>query len=383
MCGLFGLMTVNPGMYEREVLTGLAWLSNFRGNHSSGLATGVENDDPNKPRFHVYTNTRVGGSGALLESPNVKERIDGKNFRFAIGHTRFATIGVVNAANAHPYREGHIIGAHNGTMHMFRPAQDMLDKETDSRLFYRHLSKEGVDSAIDKAWHGAYALTWINLQDATLNFIRNKDRPLWMALSKAHDTFFWSSERTFLDFVNSRTNNRMEEPKLLTENILHTTPMGKIDFTKREVKKVWAPIAAVKRWNKKKKKAFDHEGRDIHQVIEQQNVIPFIPDKPKPKSIVEMSGRFYRTANGVEIKLADAVQRLKKGCTLTGEIPPITASVWWYDEHNFISNRVYHDPNTQGNFFPKDTKFYLGGVYDRKNGIDTRLTSLEGSNANN
>ena len=69
MCGLFGLMTVNPGMYEREVLTGLAWLSNFRGNHSSGLATGVENDDPNKPRFHVYTNTRVGGSGALIRWP--------------------------------------------------------------------------------------------------------------------------------------------------------------------------------------------------------------------------------------------------------------------------------------------------------------------------
>ena len=42
MCGLFGVLSTNYAPYECEFLTGLGWLSNFRGDHSSGLAIGMD-----------------------------------------------------------------------------------------------------------------------------------------------------------------------------------------------------------------------------------------------------------------------------------------------------------------------------------------------------
>ncbi len=46
---------------------------------------------------------------------------------------------------------------------------------------------------------GAWALTWYDKKDGTINFLRNKHRPLFYAYTKDFDRLFWASEWRMID----------------------------------------------------------------------------------------------------------------------------------------------------------------------------------------
>lgn len=112
------------------------------------------------------------------------------------GHNRYATIGAVNAENAHPFQVGHITLAHNGTLN-FGWKNSLPDGHlftVDSHCVANAMAVLGVDSLIQKL-DGAFTLIWHNALDQTINIIRNEERPFHLWETSLGDWFGCSEEK--------------------------------------------------------------------------------------------------------------------------------------------------------------------------------------------
>lgn len=187
MCGIVGAagdLTVK----EERAFKDLLLINSLRGSDSTGVASVFRNDTVNLLK-------QVGDPYSLMDSKKYNG-IFAMVPKVLIGHGRWATQGNVTRANAHPFELEKIIGCHNGTVKKF-PFKDGNAFETDSEAFLHHIEVMGIKDAIAKAV-GAYALTWYNTQDKTMNFIRNRERPLSFTLNKAQTAMFWASEAWML-----------------------------------------------------------------------------------------------------------------------------------------------------------------------------------------
>jgi len=218
MCGLFGAMSHTLTGSEVDDVVDLGLLSSLRGRDSTGIIT-VSRKNNKKNNIMHYKD--VTDSSDLLYRRDSRQML---NSAFIIaGHCRQATIGKINVHNSHPIQEGKILGMHNGTMLTFKPDKDKEDVSSDSREFFKHLNEHGVDSAIEKAGYGAYALVWFDLTARTINFLRNEQRPLYWV--RRSGTIYWASERIMLEFMLARSNikaNVTPTIESLPVNTLHT-----------------------------------------------------------------------------------------------------------------------------------------------------------------
>lgn len=194
MCGLVGVVgniTPKVGRAFKDLLV----FDSVRGPHSTGVAFIYSFVDPRILKKAVVPHQ-------FFELPDWENnnRIVSKCL---MGHNRWATTGLINDENAHPFENESIIGMHNGTL----LNQDLLDDsecfEVDSENIFHHIHLNGVKDTVSKL-HGAYALVWYDKADKTINFLRNKDRPLSFAMTKDMETLFWASERWMLDVALSR-----------------------------------------------------------------------------------------------------------------------------------------------------------------------------------
>lgn len=141
---------------------------------------------------HDFTDVMAGTSRALL------------------GHCRAATKGETSRFNAHPFCFQNVVGTHNGTLSW--GSHDKLEGrkkfQTDSEAIFAEIEAFGIAATVKKfkgykendnySCSDAYALVWYDTRDNTINFLRNKERPLWFAFDKKHEQLFWSSERDHL-----------------------------------------------------------------------------------------------------------------------------------------------------------------------------------------
>lgn len=186
MCGIVGCagdLTIR----HREIFKNMLTVCQLRGRDS----TGAIRVKPNGEAVYVK---RVGPPEYLLDSRAFDKEID-NDAKILIGHCRSKTFGEVSYKNAHPFEHGSIVGVHNGTLKGHWSMERNKDFDVDSDLLYWHISEYGIENVIPKLnADGAWALVFHDAKDDTLNFIRNKERPLWFTYSKDMKVLFWASE---------------------------------------------------------------------------------------------------------------------------------------------------------------------------------------------
>lgn len=130
MCGIFGYSFKNGKMSpaRRAILAAnLARYNDERGGDSWGVV-GLDDDEPQIAR----------GLGDL--SDNAFELCE-HNTLFA--HTRWSSCGETNLKNAHPFKIGNIVGAHNGMIHNHEELCKKYRRkfEVDSMHIFAHLNE--------------------------------------------------------------------------------------------------------------------------------------------------------------------------------------------------------------------------------------------------
>ncbi len=156
MCGIIGI--VGTSTVTDRLIDGLKRLE-YRGYDSAGIAV---LDDGNLKR------ERAKGKIKSLES-----KINGHPLNGAVGiaHTRWATHGVPNEANAHPHFAGRVAIVHNGIIENYQQIRNDLNgrnfqSDTDTEVV-AHLVDEALKSGLTpaeafstslKKLRGAYAL---------------------------------------------------------------------------------------------------------------------------------------------------------------------------------------------------------------------------------
>lgn len=208
MCGIIGYI----GNKEKKqiLLDGLKELE-YRGYDSAGIATLC---DENLASFK---------SAGKLKNLEIKCRdFNANSFGVAIGHTRWATHGKVNKANAHPHNAEFSCVVHNGIIENYAEIRIDLEKkghlflsQTDSEVIV-HLFEEnlkGADSltafknTIDKLI-GSYAILLITKQENSKIFYAKNGSPLIIgrvgSLDKdySNDIYFASSSSPLLGIVS-------------------------------------------------------------------------------------------------------------------------------------------------------------------------------------
>ncbi len=114
MCGIVGILGSEP--VARSIVEALKRLE-YRGYDSAGIAT-IEGGKVER--------LRAPGKLHNLEDKLKTTEIKGTT---GIGHTRWATHGVPNEANAHPHVSGDVVIVHNGIIENFKPLKDELQKD--------------------------------------------------------------------------------------------------------------------------------------------------------------------------------------------------------------------------------------------------------------
>lgn len=240
MCGLVGV-AANHYLAEvnLDVFRWLLYLDATRGEDSTGVA---------------FKRSRVGvwkPTTALVKTEGLPSKLyrkfpeyfnsfgefeDSKkyNFCYIMGHNRSATIGSINAENAHPFHHGTIVGAHNGTIHtgLARlPTGEEIQGQTDSEKIIFALSKGvALKDIVDKL-SGAIALSWYDSKDDTYHLFRNKDRPLFYYTNPLNSAVTYASEAWMLKLAFSKAKLVMVgEPIALLENEHIAFKLGQKDL---------------------------------------------------------------------------------------------------------------------------------------------------------
>ncbi len=221
MCGLVGMIG-NITSDLKKVFTDMLLIDTIRGPHSTGVMTVGEFGDKD-----IDIIKQVGTAFDLTDCKAYEEAMLCSKVCL-MGHNRWATKGKITRNNAHPFECGNLIGAHNGTLRNQSLLCDYKLFPVDSENIYHHMNIHGLEDTI-KNLNGAFALTWWNKDEETINFIRNNERPLFFCYTKDRKTLLWASEGWMI--VAAAVRNKVELTGLVrVEPLTHY----KIGLTKKE-----------------------------------------------------------------------------------------------------------------------------------------------------
>ena len=186
MCGIVGYVGEENAV--PYLINGLRKLE-YRGYDSSGIVVGKMVN--NKPVFELYKK-----AGKLTQLVGVlPKELAGS---WGIGHTRWATHGMVTDTNAHPFlsNDGKIAVVHNGIIENFQTLRSALEKEgvkfaseTDSEVipnlvarFYKGDLLAAVRDALCNVI-GTYALAITCVDDPNKIVVAKRGGPLVIGLA--------------------------------------------------------------------------------------------------------------------------------------------------------------------------------------------------------
>lgn len=212
MCGLVGVAG-NVGVNMEKVFRRLLELDTTRGPHSTGVLSV-------KSTGESVVVKSLGTPWDLAENKNYSSCFTGA-IKVLLGHNRWATKGKISKQNAHPFEFATLVGAHNGTLRSVTNLDDYKDFDVDSENLYHDMNQNGVYETIPKL-NGAFALTWYDKIDNTINLIRNNERELYFTYTEDMKTLLWASEDWMLMVAAHQCDVKIQKPKLLPVGVLHT-----------------------------------------------------------------------------------------------------------------------------------------------------------------
>ena len=206
MCGLVGIVGTNLTTLHLEAFKWMLHLDTVRGEDSTGIA--VRKTFTNKANRSQVIVAKTEGHPSNL-TRKFPELFDNKGllhsrlnerFDFLMGHNRAATVGAVNATNAHPFHHGSITGCHNGTISLglYNLPTGEIEGHTDSEKLIFALSKGWSIKKIMDTVTGAAAMTWWDASTKTFNIYRNKERSLFYAHNELKTVYAYASEEWIL-----------------------------------------------------------------------------------------------------------------------------------------------------------------------------------------
>jgi predicted glutamine amidotransferase len=159
-----------------------------------------------------YTVLKRGISG--LDFSNLDEVTSltkNQDSQALLGHHRKGTCGLVSDENAHPFTYKNIILFHNGALdNLYRFKGKYA---VDSESIADDISKAtDIASTIKvlREIEGAYSLVWYNILEDTINFARNKDRPMYFGRT-ASGSLLYASEEGMLNWLAVRNGVVLSE----------------------------------------------------------------------------------------------------------------------------------------------------------------------------
>ena len=200
MCGIYGMArSIEPTQTAKlkktmNVMRYLAIASEVRGSHSSGLAViGPQSSI-------VYKSLLPSSKFVNTKEFNLSMRDISQNTIY-LGHTRFATMGEVTEDNAHPFRVGKTIGAHNGCLNNVRELEKILNTscQVDSELIFKSIDNSNTIQEAVKHIDGDFAISFVKDNLSKLHLSRETNRPLYVGYWAEAKTLFYASELEFLE----------------------------------------------------------------------------------------------------------------------------------------------------------------------------------------
>lgn len=312
MCGLAGLASTFLNNDDKEFFKDLMIISGIRGLDGTGMISAFENK---KGNLEIKYDKKEVPSGQYI-----KERkqylLDRNHPLFMMGHCRAGTSGKTCVEFTHPFVYGDLCGMHNGTIHGISSIKDGMN---DSMVLYSRMSSMGLQDVIHSLpFDAAYALTWTNCRDKTINILRNRHRTLYYAYNRKRENLAWASEDMILELAISRSKEEWESVEEFKVDTHYKIKMGD------------API-------------FEETEISLTK--------PFIPrtfpvTKEDTVKKVATSGTFYfNTAHGLSVSRVVLEEMLKQGCSWCTGKPDMSQHpfIGWIDNQTFICPECLQD----------------------------------------
>ncbi len=248
MCGIVGY--IGPKDAQRLLLNGLKRLE-YRGYDSSGICTLLANK-------YSLSIRKLPGKVKALENLLKKKPLSGS---LGISHTRWATHGTPNQANAHPHMDcrGEIAVVHNGIIENYAQLKNRLIKEghkfrsqTDTEVIVHLIEKFYKNSFLEEAVRkaigelkGAFAIAAISSREPDKLIGARLGSPLIVGVGEG-ENFLASDAPAIMDSTRDIIFLNENEIAVLTKEEVRITDFSGKRINKTPVRINWDVAQAQK-----------------------------------------------------------------------------------------------------------------------------------------